>query len=250
MDLQYATPETVAALSAPTPQQDSLHKAAHAGDIALVRDILKKKVDPDARDSFGGTALHAAMFQANTEIVVLLINYGLDVNAKGLSNGYTPLHDAVWANNLDAARVLIAHGARMDIRAKDGLTAYEKAVKEGKTEMVSYLASLAGKTVPAAAQCYFDAVASNDLVALTACFTPDAAVIDVSREIKGIDAIRQWANNEVLGGRYEILESESRPGGVRLIVRFIPKGSSAGFRAAYSITFKEGRIAKMDLQYA
>lgn len=121
--------------------EDSLHKAAHTGDIALVRNILKKNVDPDARDSFGGTALHAAMFQKNTEIIVLLINYGFDVNAKGLSNGYTPLHDAVWANNLEAVRILIEHGARTDIRAKDGLTAYEKAKKEGKTEIVSYMES-------------------------------------------------------------------------------------------------------------
>lgn len=121
--------------------EDSLHKAAHTGDIALVRNILKKNVDPDARDSFGGTALHAAIFQKNTEIIVLLINYGFDVNAKGLSNGYTPLHDAVWANNLEAVRILVEHGARTDIRAKDGLTPYEKAKSEGKKEIVSYMES-------------------------------------------------------------------------------------------------------------
>ena len=121
--------------------EDSLHKAAHNGDIGLVRNILKNNVDPDARDSFGGTALHAAMFQKNTEIIMLLITYGFDVNAKGLSNGYTPLHDAVWANNLEAVRILIEHGGRTDIRAKDGLTPYEKAVKENKREIVEYLKS-------------------------------------------------------------------------------------------------------------
>lgn len=121
--------------------EDSLHKAAHNGDIGLVRSILKNNVDPDTRDSFGGTALHAAMFQKNTEIIMLLINYGFDVNAKGLSNGYTPLHDAVWANNLEAVRILLEHGARTDIRSKDDLTPYEKAKKEGKNEIVSYVES-------------------------------------------------------------------------------------------------------------
>lgn len=121
--------------------EDSLHKAAHNGDIGLVRKLLKNNVAPDARDSFGGTALHAAMFQKNTEIIMLLINYGFDVNAKGLSNGYTPLHDAVWANNLEAVRILVEHGARTDIRAKDGLTPYEKAKKEGKTVIVRYMES-------------------------------------------------------------------------------------------------------------
>ena len=87
--------------------KDSLHKAAYNGDIELVSKILKNNVNPDERDSFGGTALHAAMFQKNTEIITLLINHGFDVNAQGLSNGYTPLHDAVWANNLEAVRILL-----------------------------------------------------------------------------------------------------------------------------------------------
>lgn len=121
--------------------KDSLHKAAYNGDIELVREILKNKVNPDERDSFGGTALHAAMFQKNTEIITLLINYGFDVNAQGLSNGYTPLHDAVWANNLDAVKVLITHGARTNIRGKDGLTPYEKSLKENRKEIAEYLRS-------------------------------------------------------------------------------------------------------------
>lgn len=119
--------------------EDSLHKAAHNGDIGLGRNMLKSNVDPDARDSFGGTALHAAMFQKNTEIIMLLIKYGFDVNAQGLSNGYTPLHDAVWANNLEAVRILLEHGARTDIRSNDGLTPYEKAKKEGKKGIVIYM---------------------------------------------------------------------------------------------------------------
>jgi len=112
---------------------DSLHKAAYQGDIESVNALLKKDIDPDERDSFGGTALHAAMFQKNTEIITLLIDHGLDVNAKGTSNGYTPLHDAVWANNIEAVKVLMAHGARTDIKAKDGLTPYQKAV-QGKQD--------------------------------------------------------------------------------------------------------------------
>lgn len=121
--------------------KDSLHKAAYNGDIELVSKMLKNNVNPDERDSSGGTALHAAMFQKNTEIITLLINRGFDVNAKGVSNGYTPLHDAVWANNLEAVKVLLKHGARTNIRGKDGLTPYEKALKENKQEIVEYLKS-------------------------------------------------------------------------------------------------------------
>jgi hypothetical protein len=121
--------------------KDTLHKAAYNGDIEIVSKILKNNVDLDERDSSGGTALHAAMFQKNTEIIMLLINRGFDVNAQGLSNGYTPLHDAVWANNLEAVIILLKRGARTDIRAKDDLTPYEKALKENKKEIVEYLKS-------------------------------------------------------------------------------------------------------------
>ncbi len=120
---------------------DTFHKAAYNGDIELIRKMLKDHLNADERDSFGGTALHAAMFQKKTEIIMLLITHGFDVNAQGLSNGYTPLHDAIWANNLDGVKILIKHGARTDIRGKDGLTPYEKALKEGKKEITEYLKS-------------------------------------------------------------------------------------------------------------
>jgi len=101
----------------------------------MVKEALKENPDPDARDSYGGTALHGAMFKDSLEIVALLIDYGLDINAIGPSNGYTPLHDAVWANNIEAAKLLIEKGAKLDIRAKDGQTALDKAEKDGRREI-------------------------------------------------------------------------------------------------------------------
>lgn len=126
-------------LVGPVCADDSLHGAAHRGDVAQVTALLKKGVDPDARDRYGGTALHAAMFQPDMRVVELLIAHGFDVNAVGPRNGYTPLHDAVWADNVAAARFLLTHGARTDIRGKDGLTAYDKAVRERKQAMAELL---------------------------------------------------------------------------------------------------------------
>ncbi|RQW21595.1 ankyrin repeat domain-containing protein [Rhodobacteraceae bacterium CH30] len=120
--------------------ENSIHRAAHQGDVAQLQVLLTQKgIDVNARDSFGGTALHAAMFQKNIKVVELLLNAGFDVNAVGPRNGYTPLHDAVWANNVPAAQLLLAKGARTDIKGKDGMTPYEKAVKEGKTEIARVL---------------------------------------------------------------------------------------------------------------
>jgi len=130
---------TLAFVSSAYAGDDSLHKAAHRGDVAKVKALLNAGVDPDARDSYGGTALHAAMFQDKIEVVELLIANGFDPNAIGPGNGYTPLHDAVWANNLAAVRLLLKHGARADIKGKDGLDPYAKAVQAGKAEIAALL---------------------------------------------------------------------------------------------------------------
>jgi ankyrin repeat protein len=122
-------------------QNAEIHKAAYNGDIKRVQELLSKGVNPDARDSYGGTALHAAMFQKNMEIVKLLLDYNFDVNAVGPQNGYTPLHDAVWASNIEAVRILLDRNARTDIKGKDGLTPFAKAQKEGKSDIVKLFES-------------------------------------------------------------------------------------------------------------
>jgi|GEM_PF-1340247 len=120
---------------------DAIHVAANRGEIDKVREILLTSPDVDARDSFGGTALHAAMFQSNMEIVEELIAYGYDVNAQGTSNLYTPLHDAIWASNLDAVKILIENGADLTIENNRGLTPIEKAYQDEKTEIYELLQS-------------------------------------------------------------------------------------------------------------
>jgi ankyrin repeat protein len=110
--------------------------AAYKGDVETVKKILAARPDPDVRDAFGGTALHNAILQDNLEVIKLLLDYGFDINATVPSNGYTPLHYCVWANNVPALKLLLAYQADKTIKAKDGLTPLEKAVKDGKRECV------------------------------------------------------------------------------------------------------------------
>ena len=110
---------------------------------------------------------------------------------------------------------------------------------------------IAPESIAAPAKCYFDAAGKSDLNALQGCFRDDAVIIDVSRKIAGIKAISRWAQNEVFGGRYEVLQIVSRDADtLKLLIRFAPQGYSQGFKAHYSFEFRDGKIAKMDLQYA
>jgi hypothetical protein len=85
--------------------------------------------------------------------------------------------------------------------------------------------SLSAQDMPEPAQCYFTAVAASDLSGLEQCFQPDAVIIDVNRKISGIEAIRTWTENEVIGGRYEILSIVSQAQDrLKLLIKFVPPG--------------------------
>ncbi|NJP97289.1 nuclear transport factor 2 family protein [Nonomuraea sp. FMUSA5-5] len=95
-----------------------------------------------------------------------------------------------------------------------------------------------------------DAVNAGDLDALVAAFAPEAEIIDVTRSIKGHDAIRTWADNEVIGGTLRVLAiAERRPDGQKPLVHWAP-GGSGGWRAHYDFTLAGGRIVRAGLQYA
>lgn len=103
--------------------------------------------------------------------------------------------------------------------------------------------------VDSAVLCYVNAVNVENLDALVGCFTPDGLIVDVSREISGSDAIRAWAEGEVIGGTLEVLEVEATDAGQRLLVHWAPAGSD-GWRAYYTFEVQDGLIVLADLQYA
>ncbi|WP_161791030.1 nuclear transport factor 2 family protein [Actinomadura welshii] len=103
--------------------------------------------------------------------------------------------------------------------------------------------------VAAQAGRYVDAVNRRDLDALVESFAPGGKIVDVSREIGGRPAIRDWARAEVIGGRLEVLSVTRTAGGQDLLVHWAPRGGT-GWRAHYRFTFQGDRIALADLQYA
>jgi len=131
----FTTAENTAAAYPP----QAIIAAAYRGDDAMVRELLAAGVNKDVRDALGSTALHAAMFQLNLNVVKLLLDNGFDVNARVTKNGNTPLHYAVAYNNPAAVKLLLQYNANRNIRNLEGLTPLEKARKEEKTEIIKLL---------------------------------------------------------------------------------------------------------------
>jgi hypothetical protein len=86
----------------------------------------------------------------------------------------------------------------------------------------------------------------------TKCFVPRGVVDDVGRRIGGRAAIREWTENEVVGGRMKVIRRVARPEnpeGLTFLVPFTPAGGDA-FLAHYRFVTRNDRIVMLELTHA
>lgn len=67
----------------------------------------------DARDDRGATPLICASLDGHTEMVLLLLELGADVNATQV-RGVTALMSGCMTGHVDIVRILLQHGAKKD----------------------------------------------------------------------------------------------------------------------------------------
>lgn len=109
--------------------------------------------DPHLSDQYGHNALHKACGPAygrtcedNYKILSLLINKGLDINAK-TTDGRTPLHYAIH-NDPRKIRLLLDHGARVDEQDGAGESALHIAASVfDNLEFRSYLSEVISELI-------------------------------------------------------------------------------------------------------
>ena len=158
----------VFAAAAPPP----LVEAVKSGDASAVRRLIKERVDVNAAEVDGTTALHWAARVSDVASAELLIRAGANVNAvnrynvrplsvactngnaaliglllkagadanTALPGGETALMTTARTGSLDGVKLLLAHGA--DVNAKEGgrgQTALMWAASEGHTDVVRVL---------------------------------------------------------------------------------------------------------------
>jgi ankyrin repeat protein len=94
--------------------------ALHNGSDRVVDLLLAKGADVNAKDARGLTFLGAASAACNPQQVRIAVEHGLDVNAKDVSLGFTPLMNAAGNGDLESVKILLAHGADVNaVSAKD-----------------------------------------------------------------------------------------------------------------------------------
>ena len=106
--------------------------AACLGDTTgeVVRALLKAGANPRlVDDMIRATPGHKAGYQGQAAAAKALVEDGrFEIDAQGPYNGYTALHDAIWHGHIEAARVYIDAGARLDLRTHTGHTPLELAI--------------------------------------------------------------------------------------------------------------------------
>lgn len=77
---------------------------------------------PNDRGAFEDYPLHKVAFWGDVEAAAVLLDHGADINALG-EDGDTPLHRAVAAGHEQMVKFLISRGADVNIRNRYGVPA-------------------------------------------------------------------------------------------------------------------------------
>lgn len=100
----------------------------HDGVASL---LIAAGADTNAQEpTFMSVPLHKATYNGRAAMTRVLANSkGTNIDFQGLTNGYTPLHDALWHGFEECARILIEAGANLYLRGHDGKLPVDVAIE-------------------------------------------------------------------------------------------------------------------------
>lgn len=120
------------------------------GKLDFVKAAIAAGADTTITNRFGGTSLIPAADRGHVEVVKELLESS-DVNVNHVNNlGWTALLEAVilgdgGKNHQAIVKLLIEHGADVNLADNDGVTPLQHAKKHGYQEMIDALTSAGGK---------------------------------------------------------------------------------------------------------
>ncbi|KAH9055257.1 hypothetical protein EDB87DRAFT_1813988, partial [Lactarius vividus] len=122
------------------PMATPLYYAALCGFRGLVEYLLIKY--PEHVNALGGgrgAALHAASARNHVEIAQVLVEWGSDVNVRGVWQQWSPLQIATIEGHVEMGRFLLDHGADVDSRADNLWTPLHFATRNGLVDVSQML---------------------------------------------------------------------------------------------------------------
>lgn len=118
------------------PSYEDFFKAVRKGEFEKVLWFIRNGADVSIKSKADWTALHVAAESGKTDVALLLIDEGADVNVKDGNFNLTPLHLAAQKGNLQIAKLLIKKGADAGLRDKENCTPLHTAAFYGHAELL------------------------------------------------------------------------------------------------------------------
>lgn len=121
-----------------------LHVAVLNGDIHEIESLLASGMDADVLNAIGQSPLHYALYANNIAALDLLKQYGADISLEIQSTYYDlyPMEMAIYANAKEACVWLVNNGIDINQTYEFGETALHIAASEGKMDYVSLFLDL------------------------------------------------------------------------------------------------------------
>jgi len=136
----YRGRRDLAELIASKKQALDIFEATSLGRLDRLKECLRDTSTINAFSKDGFTALHFACFFGQPESARLLVASGAAVDAVAANpTRVMPLHSAASARNLEAARLLLEHGAPANARQQAGWVPIHAAAQNGDRPMVELL---------------------------------------------------------------------------------------------------------------
>lgn len=110
-----------------------------SGDTEAARLFLDAGYSPSLRDTRGVPALSLAVRSQYPDMVHLLLDNGAQVNDVSADRGYSPLMDAAQKGDEFMCRLLLEHGADVNLASKDGQTALILCAGRGDDHIAAVL---------------------------------------------------------------------------------------------------------------
>ena len=104
----------------------ALLEASKKGHVEIVEMLLNNGVDVNAKGNGNDTALYLASKYGHVEIVEMLLENGANVNEKN-QDGWTALHQASLRGEIEILEMLLENGANVNAQNDEGKTALDEA---------------------------------------------------------------------------------------------------------------------------
>ncbi|PNF33258.1 Protein fem-1-like protein [Cryptotermes secundus] len=117
-----------------------LRAACFDGHFEIVKFLVDHGADIEVANRHGHTCLMIACYKGHFRIARFLLGLDANVNRKSVK-GNTALHDCAESGSLEILKLLIEHGAKMDVDSY-GMTPLLAASVTGHTHIVEYLIKL------------------------------------------------------------------------------------------------------------